>query len=90
VFIGGGGIEKLIRALQKGGVTVRVCLPDWISHHDLPKYLNQLWLITLLSYTEGLSNIMLEINGLRTPMFAAPVDDTGCYNRWKDGIYYGG
>ncbi len=60
-------------SLQKGGVTARVDLPGWISHDDLPAYLNHLRLLVLPSYTEGLPNIMLEAMACGTPVLATPV-----------------
>ena len=61
VLIGGDGdLKEAVEAcLQEQGVTTRVDLPGWISHDDLPGYLNQLRLLVLPSYTEGLPNIML-------------------------------
>ena len=75
VRIGGDGpLKEVIEAsLQKGGVTARVELPGWISHDDLPGYLNQLRLLFLPSYTEGLPNIMLEAMACGTPVLATPV-----------------
>lgn len=75
VLIGGDGpLKETVEAsLQKGGVTARVDLPGWISHDDLPGYLNQLRLLVLPSYTEGLPNIMLEAMACGTPVLATPV-----------------
>ena len=62
VLIGGDGQlkETIEVSLQEQALTARVDLPGWISHDDLPRYLNQLRLLVLPSYTEGLPNIMLE------------------------------
>ncbi|MDR9817357.1 MAG: glycosyltransferase family 4 protein [Candidatus Methanoculleus thermohydrogenotrophicum] len=75
VLIGGDGqLKETIEAsLQEQGVTARVDLPGWISHDDLPRYLNQLRLLVLPSYTEGLPNIMLEAMACGTPVLATPV-----------------
>jgi len=75
VFIGGDGqLKEAIEAsLQEAGLTSRVDLSGWISHDDLPKYLNQLRLLVLPSYTEGLPNIMLEAMACGTPVLATPV-----------------
>ncbi len=45
----------------------------WIPHEDLPKYLNDLKLLVLPSYTEGIPNIMLEAMACGTPVLATPV-----------------
>jgi glycosyltransferase involved in cell wall biosynthesis len=75
VLIGGDGpLKETIEAsLQEGGLTARVDLPGWISHDNLPTYLNQLRLLVLPSYTEGLPNIMLEAMACGTPVLATPV-----------------
>ena len=75
VLIGGDGqLKEAIEAsLQEQGVSAHVDLPGWISHDDLPRYLNQLRLLVLPSYTEGLPNIMLEAMACGTPVLATPV-----------------
>lgn len=75
VLIGGDGPlkESIEASLQEGGVTARVDLPGWISHDDLPRYLNRLRLLVLPSYSEGLPNIMLEAMACGTPVLATPV-----------------
>ncbi|MEG3057225.1 MAG: glycosyltransferase family 4 protein [Methanoculleus sp.] len=74
-LIGGDGPlrESIEASLQEGGVTSLVNFPGWISHDDLPEYLNQLQLLVLPSYTEGLPNIMLEAMACGTPVLATPV-----------------
>jgi glycosyltransferase involved in cell wall biosynthesis len=74
VLIGGAGpLKEMIAAsLQREGVTTHVDLPGWISHDDLPNYLNQLRILVLPSYTEGLPNIMLEAMACGTPVLATP------------------
>jgi len=75
VLIGGDGQLKdsIVATLQEEGLTDRVDLPGWIAHDDLPGYLNQLRLLVLPSYTEGLPNIMLEAMACGTPVLATPV-----------------
>lgn len=50
-----------------------VILPGWISHDEIYKYLEQLKLLVLPSYTEGLPNIVLESMACGTPVLATPV-----------------
>ncbi len=74
-IIGGDGAlkEPIEASLQEEGVAPRVDLPGWISHDELPSYLNQLQLLVLPSYTEGLPNIILEAMACGTPVLATPV-----------------
>ena len=51
----------------------KVKFVGWISHDELPRYLNELKLLVLPSYTEGLPNIMLEAMACGTPVLATPV-----------------
>ncbi|QYZ79862.1 glycosyltransferase family 1 protein [Methanofollis formosanus] len=75
VLIGGEGKlkEAIESSLQENGLTNRVDLAGWISHEDLPEYLNQLRLLVLPSYSEGLPNIMLEAMACGIPVLATPV-----------------
>lgn len=74
LIVGDGLLKEAIEAsLQEEALTSRVDLSGWISHDDLPKYLNQLRLLVLPSYTEGLPNIMLEAMACGTPVLATPV-----------------
>jgi len=75
VLIGGDGPlkEAIETSLQADEIITGVDLPGWISHDDLPTYLNQLRLLVLPSYTEGLPNIMLEAMACGTPVLATPV-----------------
>jgi glycosyltransferase involved in cell wall biosynthesis len=65
-----GNIETL---LETEKISHRVDLPGWISHKQLPRYLNQIRLLVLPSFTEGLPNIMLEAMACGTPVLATPV-----------------
>lgn len=48
-------------------------LLGWISHDNLPQYLNELKLIVLPSFTEGLPSIILEAMACGTPVLSTPV-----------------
>jgi glycosyltransferase involved in cell wall biosynthesis len=74
-LIGGDGplrdiIEKY---LKTSNINDKAIVTGWISYYDLPKYLNDLKLIVLPSFTEGLPNIMLEAMACGTPVLATPV-----------------
>ena len=75
VLIGGDGhLKKSIRsALQEEKLLDRVDLPGWVSNEEYPKYLNQLRLLVLSSYTEGLPYTILEAMACGTPVLATPV-----------------
>lgn len=74
-FIGGDGqlrgeIEKY---LNEHVLNEKVNLTGWISHDNLPQYFNELKLVVLPSFTEGLPNIMLEAMACGTPVLATPM-----------------
>ena len=73
--IGGDGhlgieIETFVRT---NNLDAHVRLEGWIPHANLPDILNNLKLLVLPSYTEGLPNIMLEAMACGTPVLANPV-----------------
>jgi glycosyltransferase involved in cell wall biosynthesis len=74
-LIGGDGQlqNKIENYLDENNLTDRVNLAGWIPHDKLPDYLNELKLVVLPSYTEGLPNIMLEAMACGTPVLATPV-----------------
>ena len=74
-LIGGDGrlrgeIEKY---LEEENLNAKVKLLGWIPHDELPKYLDDLKMLVLPSYTEGLPNIMLEAMACGTPVLATQV-----------------
>lgn len=75
VLIGGDGHLKnsIQSVLQEEKLTDYVDLPGWVSNENYPKYLNQLRLLVLSSYTEGLPYTMLEAMTCGTPVLATPV-----------------
>ncbi|RLA95289.1 MAG: hypothetical protein DRG25_00605 [Deltaproteobacteria bacterium] len=84
-LIGGDGqlrgeIEKYISGKN---LNDKVKLAGWIPHENLPDCLNELKLVVLPSFTEGLPNVMLEAMACGTPVLATPVG--GVPDVIKDG-----
>jgi glycosyltransferase involved in cell wall biosynthesis len=74
-LIGGAGQlqDKIEEYLDEKNLNDKVKLTGWIPHDALPDYLNELKLVVLPSYTEGLPNILLEAMACGTPVLATPV-----------------
>ena len=74
-LIGGDGQlrDKVEKYLEDNNLNDKVNFAGWIPHDKLPDYLNELKLVVLPSYTEGLPNIMLEAMACGTPVLATPV-----------------
>jgi len=75
VLLGGDGPlkDEIRKYLMENHLTDRVELPGWITHDNLPEYLNRLRLLVIPSTTEGLPNIVLEAMACGTPVLATPV-----------------
>ena len=74
LIVGDGQLrDKIEEYLNKENLNNTVKIEGWIPHDELPDYLNELKLIVLPSYTEGLPNIMLEAMACGTPILATPV-----------------
>lgn len=74
LFIGDGPLSGVIdRMVTNLGLSDSVLVTGWVPHDQLPEYLNQLALLILPSYTEGLPNVMLEAMACGTPVLATPV-----------------
>lgn len=74
-IVGGDGpLKRMIDSyIFENNLNAKVKLAGWISHEELPMFLNQLKLIVLPSYTEGLPNVMLEAMACGTPILAKSI-----------------
>jgi glycosyltransferase involved in cell wall biosynthesis len=74
-LIGGDGplLIKLREEIAKAGLDNKVNFTGWIPHGELADWLNELKLLVLPSYTEGLPNIVLEAMACGTPVLVTPV-----------------
>lgn len=74
-LLGGDGYlrNRIEKYLDENGLKNKVKLTGWIPNDELPYYLNELKLLVLPSYTEGLPNIMLEAMACGTPVLATSV-----------------
>lgn len=83
-LIGGGGplLDK-IEKWQRGHPEITLKLAGWIPYSEIPRYLNELKLIVLPSYSEGVPNIVLEAMSSGAVVIATPVG--GIPDLIKDG-----
>ena len=74
VIAGDGQLKDEVRRyIDNLGLGERVRMTGWVPHNDLPNLLNELKLIVVPSFTEGLPGIMLEAMACGTPVLASPV-----------------
>lgn len=74
MLCGEGKLSDDIRnIIRHEGLEACAKLTGWVSHKDVPRYLNELKLLVLPSFTEGLPNVVLEAMAYGTPVLATPV-----------------
>lgn len=74
LIIGDGPLRNTIEQfIRDNNLSDTIILPGWISHDELPDYLNQMRLLVIPSDTEGLPSVMLEAMACGTPVLATPV-----------------
>lgn len=74
-FLGGNGplLYEIETELENSQCQGKVTLAGWVPHEKMPYYLNQIKLLILPSYTEGLPNILLEAMACGAPVVAMPI-----------------
>lgn len=74
LIVGSGKLTNQVKGLlDELGISSRVNLIKNVSYEEIPIYLNQLKLLVLPSYTEGLPNILIESMACGTPVLANSV-----------------
>ena len=84
-LIGGDGrlFDRIYKEIRRSNSRNRANLTGFIPHQKVPDYLNELRLLVLPSYTEGVPGIILEAMACGTPVLATPVG--GIPDLIKDG-----
>ncbi len=75
--------EELEKIIRENSLSQKVTLIGWVNHGELPEYLNEMRLLVLPSFTEGLPTIALEAMACGTPVLATSVG--GVPELIKDG-----
>jgi glycosyltransferase involved in cell wall biosynthesis len=82
LIIGDGPLRnKIEQFILDNNLSDMIIFPGWISHDELPDYLNQMRLLVIPSDTEGLPSVMLEAMACGTPVLATPVGGISSFIR---------
>lgn len=74
LMVGDGKLQdKIERYVKQSNLNDKVRLAGRVSRDKVPGYLNQLKLLAIPSYSEGLPKVMLEAMACGTPVLATPV-----------------
>lgn len=74
LVVGDGELQNRIEQyVRESNLNDKVRLVGRVSHDEVPVYLNQLKLLVIPSYSEGLPNVILEAMACGTPVLTTPV-----------------
>ncbi|MDD4752956.1 MAG: glycosyltransferase [Desulfitobacteriaceae bacterium] len=74
LLVGDGELNNdVVDFINDNSLNHQVTLKGWIPHNKITDYLNDVKLIVIPSYTEGLPNLMLEAMACGTIVLASPV-----------------
>lgn len=75
IFIAGEGylLDELNSLIKRDNIQNNVYMHQWISHSELPEFLNQIKIILNPSIKEGLPNMILEAMACKTAVLATSV-----------------
>lgn len=74
VLIGDGILrDRIEEFVEANGLKDRISIISWLDRGDIPKQLNELRLLIIPSYSEGLPNVMIESMSCGTPVVANAV-----------------
>lgn len=74
VVAGEGHLKKdIVDIIKTKNLAGKVTLINWVDHSEVPNFLNQLRLLIIPSYSEGLPTVLLEAMACGTPVLATQV-----------------
>lgn len=73
LIIGNGPLKYEVELFIKQNNLKKTSFFGWVNHDILPYYLNQMKILVLPSYSEGLPNVMIESLGCGTPVLVSNV-----------------
>ena len=74
IIVGDGPqYKEIMEMVEEGNLSSVVKFTGWVSHAELPKHMNEMQLMVLPSFTEGLPTIAIEAMACGTPVLATSV-----------------
>jgi glycosyltransferase involved in cell wall biosynthesis len=74
IMVGDGKLrDRIEMILDRDKIQDKVTLLRWVANKEIPCYLNDMKVLVVPSYSEGLPNIILEAMACGTPVLATPV-----------------